>query len=103
MSKKEKEERDWNGERILCTDKRAASLTHGVRRKLQGVLRDLGPLERQGKVEGSFDKAENAALLGDLVEGIRDAMMEYQVCSLNSSSPPRLMPLPDFVATRNLC
>jgi hypothetical protein len=29
MSKKKKEERGWNGERILSTDKRVASLTHG--------------------------------------------------------------------------
>ena len=102
MSKKEKEERDWNGERILCTDKRAASLTHGVRRKLQGVLRDLGPLERQGKVEGFFDNAENAAQLGGLVEGIRDAMMEYQVCVLDYSSSPRLTFLSDFTSARDL-
>jgi hypothetical protein len=59
---------------------------------LKGVLRDLAPLEKQGKVEGFFNNNENAALLSGLVEGVRDAMMEYQVCSLNSSSPPRLIP-----------
>ena len=57
---------------------------------MQEVLQDLGPLEKQGKVEGFFKNTENAAQLGGLVEGIRDAMMEYQVCALNSSSPPRL-------------
>ena len=75
----------------------------GIRRKLQEVVRDLVPLERQGKIEGFFTNTENAAQLGGLVEGIRDAMMEYQVsCASDSSSPPCLIPLPDFVATRNL-
>ena len=45
---------------------------------MQGILRDLAPLEKQGKVEGFFKNAENAAQLGGLVEGIRDVLMEYQ-------------------------
>ena len=73
----------------------------GIHRKLKEVLRDLAPLERQGKIEGFFNN-ENAAQLGGLVEGIRDVMMEYQVCGLNYSSPPRLIFLPDFTATRDL-
>ena len=59
-------------------------------------------MEKQGKVEGFFNNTENAAQLGGLVEGIRDAMMDYQVCTPNSSSLPRLILLPDFVATRDL-
>ena len=58
----------------------------GIHRKLQEVLRSLVPLERQGKVEGFFNNTENTAQLGDLVESIRDAMMEYQVGALNFSS-----------------
>ena len=69
---------------------------------MQEVVRDLAPLEKQGKVEGFFNNTENAAQLGGLVEGIRDAMMEYQVCTSNSSSPLLLILLPDFVATRDL-
>ena len=69
---------------------------------MQEVVRDLAPLEKQGRVEGFFNNTENAAQLGGLVEGIRDAMMEYQVCTSNSSSPPLLTLLPDFVATRDL-
>ena len=69
---------------------------------MQEVIRDLAPLEKQGKVEGFFDNTENAAQLGGLVEGIRDAMMEYRVCTSNSSSPPLLTLLPDFIATRHL-
>ena len=48
---------------------------------MQGVLRDLNPLEEEGKVEGFFNNAENAGKLGDLVEDIRDVMMDYQVCA----------------------
>ena len=51
-------------------------------RKLQDVVRDLAPLEEQGKVEGFFNNTENAGELGGLVEDIRDAMMDYQVCAL---------------------
>ena len=69
---------------------------------MQEVVRDLAPLERQGEVEGFFSSSENAVQLGGLVEGIRDAMVGYQVCALNSSSPPHLTPLLDFVATRDL-
>ena len=101
MSKKEKGERDWNSERILFSDMRASSLRTGTRRKLQEVLRDLAPLEKQGKIEGFFSNTENATLLGGLVEGIRDAMMEYQVCALNPSYLPYLILPPDFVATRH--
>ena len=74
----------------------------GIRRKLQDVLRDLAPLEKQGKIEGFFSNTENASLLGGLVEGIRDAMMEYQVCASNPSSPPRLTLSPDFATARDL-
>ena len=74
----------------------------GIRRKLQEVLRNLAPLEKIGKVEGFFNNTENAAQLGGLVEGIRDAMMEYQVCTSNSSSSLFLTFLPDFVAARDL-
>ena len=69
---------------------------------MKEVLRDLAPLERQGKVEGFLNNTENAAQIAGLVESIRDAMTEYQVCVLNSSSPLRLMLVPDFITTRHL-
>lgn len=34
----------------------------------------------QGKAEGFFNNVKNADKLGGLVEDIRDAMMDYQVC-----------------------
>jgi len=69
---------------------------------LQDVLRNLGPLEAQGKVEGFFTNAENAGKLGGLVEGIRDAMMEYQVRGSGYLFAPRLMMMLDFTAARDL-
>jgi len=38
-------------------------------------------LAEQRKVEGFFNNVKNADKLGGLVEDIRDAMMDYQVCS----------------------
>ena len=84
MSTNKKGERDWNGKRRLSKSN-CRRLTR-ARRKLQEVLRDLAPLKMQGEVEGFFNNVENAAQLGGLVEGIRDAMMEYQVCTSNSPS-----------------
>ena len=52
---------------------------NGISRKLEDVCRDLAPLEEQGMIEGFFNNILNADKLGGLVEGIRDAMMEYQV------------------------
>jgi len=37
-------------------------------------------LAEQGKIKGFFKNVDNAGKLGGLVEDIRDAMMEYQVC-----------------------
>ena len=51
-----------------------------IGRKLQDVCQGLAPLEEQGKVEGFFNNVQNADKLRGLVEDIRDAMMEYQVC-----------------------
>ena len=102
MSKSEKEERDWNGERLLSAGEQASNLTHGTRRKLHHVLRDLAPLEKQGEVEGFFNNNENAAQLGGLIEDIRDVMMDYQVCASNPSSSPHLIFLSDSTAAGDL-
>ena len=55
-----------------------------IGRKLQDVRQDLTPLEEQGKVEGFFNNVKNADRLNGLVENIRDAMIDYQVCGLNA-------------------
>ena len=82
MSRKEEGEGNWSCKHRL-SEGRCRRLSK-VCRELHEVLRGLAPLERQGKVEGFFNDTENAAQLGDLVEDIRDAMIDYQVCTSDS-------------------
>ena len=49
-------------------------------RKLINILQDLVPLAQQGKVTRFLNNAKDAEKLGGLIEDIRDAMLEYQVC-----------------------
>ena len=72
-----------------------------VTRKLQAVHQDLDLVAKQGNVEGFFRNLENADMFSGLVEDIRDAMMEYQVCLGDASLAP-LTFAPDFVAARYL-
>ena len=51
----------------------------GIDRKLEDVRRGLTLLAEQGKVAGFLTNAESARRINDLVEDIRDAMMDYQV------------------------
>jgi len=55
-----------------------------VARKLDKVLKDLIPLAEWGKVTRFLNSTEDVDKLGSLVEDIRDAMMDYQVCPRNS-------------------
>jgi hypothetical protein len=59
---------------------------------LENILRELKLLEEQAKVEGFFNNVENADTLGGLAEGIRDAVMEYQVRNRNEL----ITPMPDI-------
>jgi hypothetical protein len=68
---------------------------------MQGFHQDLDLLAKQGNVEGFFRNLENADRLSGLVEGIRDAMLEYQVC-LDILSLASLMPPSDINAARDL-
>ena len=51
----------------------------GINRKLEDVRQDLTLLAKQGKVTGFLTNVENERKINDLVEDIRDAMMDYQV------------------------
>ena len=72
----------------------AESRLTGTLRELEKIQRELDPLAKQGTVEGFFNNVKNADKLGGLVEDIRDAVMEYQVCSQNetTSSMPEIYP-----------
>ena len=48
-------------------------------RKLEDVRQDLTLLAKQGKITGFLTNVENERKINDLVEDIRDAMMDYQV------------------------
>ena len=50
-------------------------------RKLEGVLHELKPLVDRGMVAGFFLNVEDSEKLGGLAEDIRNAIMEYQVCT----------------------
>ena len=53
-------------------------------RKLDKVLQDLIPLAERGKVTRFLNSTEDTGKLSGLVEDIRDAIMDYQVCLCDS-------------------
>lgn len=74
----------------------------GIARKLEIVLQNLNPLEEQGGIAGFLKNANDAQKLKDLVEDIRDAIMDYLVCTSNPILTSHLMFTPDFITTRYL-
>ena len=66
---------------------------------MEDVHEDLILLSEQGRAQGFFDNIKNADKLAGLVDDIRDAMMEYQVCISNYSLLPCLTLVLDFIAT----
>jgi len=71
----------------------------GIARKLEDVHQDLRLLSEQGRAQGFFDNIKNADKLAGLVEDIRDAVMDYQVCITDYSFLPCLTLVPDLIAT----
>jgi hypothetical protein len=59
----------------------------GIGRKLEDIRQDLALLGEQGKAKGFFNNVENADKLGGLVEDVRDAVMDYQVCIASNNLP----------------
>jgi len=74
----------------------------GIARKLEEVHQELALLAGQGEVVGFLTNTKNAQRINDLVEDIRQVMMDYQVCASNDSSLPCLMNVLDLIATRYL-
>ena len=69
-------------------------------RKLETVHQDLTRLAEQGNVEGFLKNVGNANKLGDLLEDVRDAMIEYQVrIPSNYMLLQHFMFESDFIAT----
>lgn len=78
-------------------------MTYGDGRKLERIREDLAQVKEQGKIKGFLHNVGNAKRLSGLLEDIRDAMMEYQVCILlGCLSVECLMIESDLVAARYL-
>lgn len=56
----------------------------------------------QGRVAGFFSNVHNLDKLDGLINDVRDAIMDYQVCMPNCSPLPCLTVALDFIATRSL-
>ena len=52
----------------------------GIVRKLEDIRQDLARLSEQGKTVGFLVNTENAQRINDVVEDIREVMLDYQVC-----------------------
>ena len=52
--------------------------------RLRDAVQDLKTLEDQGKVAGFLNNAKDAEALTSLAEDVRDAMMDYQVCTITT-------------------
>jgi len=50
-------------------------------RKLGDVCQTLDPMTTQGDIAQFLSNTENAQELNDLVDDIREAVMDYQVCT----------------------
>jgi len=70
-------------------------------RNLVNIPRELTVLEQRGKVTGFLENTEGMDKLGDLLDDIREAMMDYQV-SPEFPLLPYLTSSPDVLATRHL-
>jgi len=51
----------------------------GIIRKLEGVRQALDPMATQNDIVQFLSNAENAQKLNDLVDDIREAVIDYQV------------------------
>ena len=76
----------------------------GTTRKLQEVGQAMGSMTSQNDFVDSLNNPENVQSVDDLVEDIRYALVDYQVCTTSQAHPPSssLIPSPDFIPTRCL-
>jgi len=65
-----------------CLRSRAKSDATGIDRRLKEIGQDMDPMTTQKDLALFLKKPENAQKLNGLVQDIRYAVMDYQVCSL---------------------
>ena len=56
-----------------------------ISRKLEEIFQELDLLAGQGKTAGFLANSETAQRISGLVEDVRQAMMDYQVCASTRS------------------
>ena len=96
MPKSNRGEKPWSG-KFLLPQFKSRVLQMRIYRKLEDIHQDLVTLGSQGKTKGFFNNVENADKLASLVEDVRDVMIDYQVCPLNS------LPFSAQVSRRRRC
>ena len=74
----------------------------GIRRKLEEVRKTLDSMGAQKDIVKFLNNSGNAQRVNGLVEDVRDALVDYQVCLSNHSLLPCLTFTPDFITTRYL-
>ena len=74
----------------------------GIARALEDVHQELAQLAEQGKVVGFLANTETAQRINDLVEDIRQVMMDYQVFASTNPFLSCLTTVLDLIATRYL-
>jgi len=74
----------------------------GMTRELDNIYQGLTLPAEQRDIMIFLANTENAQMVNSLVEDIREALMEYQVCIANCSFLPYLTFVLDFSATAHL-
>ena len=78
---RKQEGRNWNSEPLFLGV--VAKPNVGVARKLEDISHSLTLPEEQGKVVEFLTNTGNAQRINDMVEGVHEALMNYQVCKLD--------------------
>jgi len=74
----------------------------GIGRRLKEIGQDMDSIESQIDLGLFLKKPENAQKLNGLVQDIRYALMDYQVCSPRAPAPDVTNICTDFATTRHL-
>jgi len=70
-----------------------------ITRKLEGVRQALDPMTTQNDIVQFLSNAENAQKLNDLVDDIREVVMDYQVRPFDRRLNPSLSNIPTDLLT----
>ena len=73
----------------------------GISRELEEIGRAMSSLTTQNNLVDFLNDQENAQRLNSLVEDIRYALMDYQVCARKHSLTSYLTSASDFTTTRH--